>query len=193
MCAVVRNLGVLMAASTGLWNLAVCSCVYGTMVRDSMVDLELLKVESFEGFYARVWDQVHRAVAVGVGGADLASEATDEAMVRAYERWAKVSAMDNPEGWVYRTALNWARSRLRRRKYRSNSRIPDVPLDDPEASDPRLIEAIRHLPFHQREVVVARYLLDMSETQMAEAFDAPNGTIKSRLHRALGTLKEELS
>ena len=158
-----------------------------------MVESELLKVESFEGFYKRVWDQVHRAVAVGLGGADLASEAVDEAMARAYEHWVRVSAMDNPEGWVYQTAMNWGRSLLRRRKFRSNSQIPDVPLHDPEASDPRLIEAIRRLPFHQRDVVVARYLLDMSETQMAEAFGAANGTIKSRLHRALATLKEELS
>jgi RNA polymerase sigma-70 factor, ECF subfamily len=161
-------------------------------MKKSMVESEL-KVESFEGFYKRVWEQVHRAVAVGIGGADLASEAVDEAMVRAYERWVRISAMDNPEGWVYRTAMNWARSRLRRRKFRSNSRVPDIPLEDPEAPDPRLIETIRQLPFHQREAVVARYLLDMTEAQMVEAFEVPKGTIKSRLHRALETLKEELS
>jgi RNA polymerase sigma-70 factor (ECF subfamily) len=146
------------------------------MVKDSMVESEVLKVESFEGFYERVWNQVHRAVVVGFGGADLASEAVDEAMARAYEHWAKVSAMGNPEGWVYRTAMNWGRSLLRRRKFRSNRQIPDVPFHDPEASDPRLVEAIRQLPFHQRDVVVARYLLDMSETQMAEVFETASGT-----------------
>jgi RNA polymerase sigma-70 factor (ECF subfamily) len=163
------------------------------MVDSELVDSELLKVESFESFYTSVWDQVYRAVAVGIGDADVASESVDEAMVRAYERWTKVSMMDNPEGWVYRTAMNWARSRLRRRKFRSNSQLPDMPLDDSDGADPRLIEAIRHLPFHQREVVVARYLLDMSEQQTAGAFGVPAGTIKSRLHRALATLKKELT
>lgn len=162
-------------------------------MRESLGKAKLLKVESFESFYKRVWNQVYRAVAVGIGDADVASEAVDEAMARAYERWPKISAMENSEGWLYRTAMNWARSRLRRRKFRSNSQIPDVPFHDREAPDPRLIEAIRRLPSLQKEVVVARYLLDMSEAQMAEAFEAPNGTIKSRLHRALGTLKEELA
>ena len=152
-----------------------------------------LRVESFEGFYRRVWDQIHRAVAVGIGSVDVASEAVDEAMVRVYERWTKVSAMANPEGWVYTTAMNRARSLLRRRKFRSNSHLPEIPFEDPQVVDPGLINAIRRLPFHQKEAIVARYLFDMSEAQMSEAFNLPKGTIKSRLHRGLQSLKEDLS
>lgn len=158
-----------------------------------MEETDQLRVESFEGFYRRVWDQIHRAVAVGIGSVEVASEVVDEAMVRAYERWTKVSTMDNPEGWVYATAMNRARSLLRRRKFRSNSHLPEIPFEDPEVVDPGLINAIRRLPFHQREAIVARYLFDMSEAQMSEAFNLPKGTIKSRLHRGLQSLKEDLS
>lgn len=158
-----------------------------------MTGPDSMRVESFEAFYSRVWNQVHRAVGVGLGNGDLASDATDEAMVRAYERWAKVSSMDNPEGWVYVTAMNWGRSRLRRRKYRSNTELPEIAVTDPEVPDPQLAESIRRLPHHQREVVIARYLLDMSEAEMAEVFSTPKGTIKSRLHRALETLRKDLS
>jgi RNA polymerase sigma-70 factor (ECF subfamily) len=42
-------------------------------------------------------------------------------------------------------------------------------------------------------VVVARYLLDMSEADTARALGIPVGTVKSRLSRALSNLKETLS
>lgn len=150
-------------------------------------------VESFEAFYERVWQQTHRAVSVGIGNADLAADAVEEAMVRAYERWSKVSTMANPEGWVYVVAMNWARSRLRRRKYRSDAPLPEIAVEDPPGSDPQLVASIRALPFHQREAVVARYLLDMSEADMANALGIAKGTVKSRLHRALETMRKDLS
>lgn len=151
------------------------------------------QIESFEGFYARVGSRVHRAVAVSTGNADLAADATEEAMVRAYERWGQVSGMKNPDGWVYVTAMNWARNRLRRRKYRSDAPVPDVGVSDPEGPDPGLIAAVRRLSFPQREAVVARYLLDMSEAEMARALGVPKGTVKSRLYRGLANLRKDLS
>jgi RNA polymerase sigma-70 factor (ECF subfamily) len=59
--------------------------------------------------------------------------------------------------------------------------------------DPDLYTAITGLPDHHKDVVVARNLLDMSEEATAQAFGIPKGTVKSRLSRALATLKEELS
>jgi len=57
---------------------------------------------------------VYRALAVALGDPDLAREATDEAMLRAYARWSRVGAYDNPGGWVFRVGLNWATSWWRR-------------------------------------------------------------------------------
>jgi RNA polymerase sigma-70 factor (ECF subfamily) len=149
--------------------------------------------DSFERFYLRAWHTVYRALVVAIGDADLAREAVDEAMVRAYERWRPVSTMANREGWVYRVASNWATSRLRRRKLLL--RHPPVAMvgHDPEIADPRVLEAVRRLAPRHRDVVVARYLLDLSEAATAEALGIPVGTVKSRLSRALAQLKEVLS
>lgn len=68
----------------------------------------------FSAFYGTALTEATRAVALTVGDDALAREAVDEAMVRAYERWAKVGHYANPEGWVYRVAVNWAYSSLRR-------------------------------------------------------------------------------
>jgi hypothetical protein len=80
---------------------------------DSATSVELT-YRRFEEFYAADRERIYRALAVTLRNPDLAAEATDEAMTRAYQRWGLVRAYDNPTGWVYRVALNWARSRLRR-------------------------------------------------------------------------------
>lgn len=162
------------------------------MHAETMAEYEL-QIESFEAFYVRVGARVHRAVAVGTGNSDLAADATEEAMVRAYERWDQVSGMKNPDGWVYVTAMNWARNWLRRGKYWSNAPVPELGVTDPDTPDPQLVAALRNLPFSQREAIVARFLLDMSEAQMAEVLGVAKGTVKSRLHRGLATLKKDLS
>jgi len=163
------------------------------MIEDQVTVSEPGFVDSFERFYANSWQTVYRALVVGIGEGDLAREAVDEAMVRAYERWRTVSTMENREGWVYRVASNWATSRLRRRRLQFR-RMPSVEAaHDPEVVDPRLLEAVRRLSPKHRDVVVARYLLDMSESSTAQALGIPDGTVKSRLSRALVELKEALS
>lgn len=163
------------------------------MIEEQVAVTEPGFADSFERFYADCWQTVYRALVVGIGDGDLAREAVDEAMVRAYERWRTVSPMENREGWVYRVASNWATTRLRRRRLQFR-RMPAVEsTNDPELVDPRLLEAVRRLSPKHRDVVVARYLLDMSESATAQALGIPAGTVKSRLSRALAELKEVLS
>lgn len=163
------------------------------MIEDQVISTHARVVGSFESFYRVQWLPVFRAVAVGLNDADLAREATDEAMVRAYERWRAVSGMSNPEGWVFRVAMNWAASRLRRRKLRVREIAPEGVSYPPEPTEPGLARAVKALPRKQRDVVIARYLLDLSEAETAKALDIPVGTVKSRLSRALTSLREELT
>lgn len=147
----------------------------------------------FDAFYGSCWHEVYRPLAVTLRDSDLAADAVDEAMARAYGSWRKVRDVDNQQGWVYRVALNWATSRLRktRREVRSE-RVVDRPVAWAQP-DLDLFDALGSLDLKHRAVVVLRYLLDWSESEIAEALDVPNGTVKSRLHRALGKLREELS
>lgn len=54
-----------------------------------------------------------------------------------------------------------------------------------------LATALGALPDEQREVVLMRFLDDMSLSEIAEALSIPSGTVKSRLHRALETLRAD--
>jgi RNA polymerase sigma-70 factor (ECF subfamily) len=58
--------------------------------------------------------------------------------------------------------------------------------------DPAIDDALAGLPTKQRAVVVCRLLLGWSEAQTSAALGIRPGTVKSRLHRALGTLQVEL-
>ncbi|MEE6259424.1 RNA polymerase sigma factor [Plantactinospora sonchi] len=148
----------------------------------------------FEAFYQAYVDRVHRALALSVGNDDLAREATDEAMLRAYARWGRVGRLDNPAGWVYRVGLNWATSwwrKLRReRPALTDDQHPGTSGVDPTALAART--ALDRLPLTQRTVVVCRVLLDLSTAETATVLELPPGTVKSRLARALEALRANL-
>lgn len=147
-------------------------------------------VPTFERFYAQERERLGRAVAFAIGDADLAAEATDEAFTRAYERWRTVSR-GNPPAWVYRVALNWSLSVLRRRK------VARRHLYRPVAEEIGLIEpdvhaALGELDPKHRAVVVCRHLLGWSVAETADALHLREGTVKSRLSRANQQLQARL-
>lgn len=111
-------------------------------------------------------------------------------MARAYQRWGTVGAYDNPAGWVYRVARNWGVSRTRRRRRTVDvAGVPEQPYEDPTVPDDALAAALAALPESQRAVVVLRYRLDWSVEQSAAALGVAPGTVKSRMHRALASLR----
>ncbi|MEM1332100.1 MAG: sigma-70 family RNA polymerase sigma factor [Actinomycetota bacterium] len=55
------------------------------------------------------------------------------------------------------------------------------------------LDAVRRLPVDQRIVIALRYHQHLTDSEIAAHLDLPVGTVKSRLHRALARLREELS
>lgn len=146
---------------------------------------------AFEAVWRRDRDVLRRALALSLGDARLASEAVDEAFTRAYARWSRVSQLDDPTAWLYRVAMNWATSWLRKRRLR-----PVRPADELDTAsydvveDSAVLSAIDALPSSQRAVVVLRFYLDWDIARISTALDVPAGTVKSRLHRALTRLHD---
>lgn len=141
-----------------------------------------------------------------LGDPDEAQDVAQEAFIRAYRALATFRG-DGPFGaWVTRIAVRLAVARLAAR--RDALRVHPVeadgwaallgPGDDPEARTlglerRRAIEAaIAALPPPQREVVALRFYGDLSIEEIAHTTSTPLGTVKSRLHRALASLRERL-
>jgi RNA polymerase sigma factor (sigma-70 family) len=146
---------------------------------------------SFESWYAETRPGLARALALSIGDNDLAREAIDEAMTRAYAAWPRVSQLENPTGWVYRVAMNRAVSVFRRRR-RPQRVLHTTDNDMPMPMDATVSAAFDALDVKHRAVVVCRYLLGWSARETAEALHIPAGTVKSRLSRATAELRIQL-
>ena len=142
--------------------------------------------EGFSGWYAHQHPRVLGMLVALSGQPDVAAEATDEAFVRAFERWARVRVMDSPQGWVARVALNELRRRMRRRSLEQRLRWRWVTRPDAEVvvSDAQLWVAVRALPERQREMVVLRYVADLAEGDIAVVLGVSRGTVASTLSDA---------
>lgn len=159
------------------------------------VSADPVSAEPFTAFYRANSDRVYRALAVSLGNDDLARDAADEAMARAYARWDRVRKLDSPAGWVYRVGLNWATSWWRKLR-RQCPPIGDERHQAGDAPDPASLvarAALDRLPLAQRAVVVCRVLLDLSTTETANVLGIAEGTVKSRLARALTALRGSLT
>ncbi|HUF96848.1 MAG TPA: SigE family RNA polymerase sigma factor [Ilumatobacter sp.] len=155
---------------------------------------------AFEEFFREARDRIGKALALSIGDSHLAAEAVDEAMIRAYQQWDRVSSLDNPSAWVYRVGMNYCVSRFRRiarkvndaRRHLGDGVQHDTPFTD-SIGDPRLSASLARLPIEQRAVVISRVLLGFSEADTASALGVRAGTVKSRLHRALAALRHDLA
>lgn len=151
-------------------------------------------MRDFDEFYARHRDEIGRALVFVLGDPSLGQEAVDEAMVKAYQQWDKIGDTENPAGWVFvvgkRWGLSWRRGR-RRERHREElvtaraEQGPVRPADD--LVD--LMGALGELPVDQRTVVVCRFSLGLSVGETAALLELREGTVKSRLSRAVDRLR----
>lgn len=92
------------------------------MARDDGVDPALADRLDAAGFCRRVHPRLTVALAAYLGDRETAAELAQDALVRAWERWEHVAALESPDGWVFRVAYNLANSTLRRRSAERRAR-----------------------------------------------------------------------
>jgi DNA-directed RNA polymerase specialized sigma24 family protein len=149
-------------------------------------------MDDFDLWYEQEYPRVLAACAALAGELESARDATGEAFARAFERWATVSAMAAPGGWVQTVALNGLRRSLRRRRLEralgSAWRGPAVGLPDPE-----LWMVVRSLPARQQTAVVLAYVHDLPGAAIAEVMGVSLGTVSSTLDAARKSLRRRLT
>jgi RNA polymerase sigma-70 factor, ECF subfamily len=142
--------------------------------------------DDFDRFYAGTVRRVTSYLYTVTGSRAEAEDAAQEAYARAWQRWDKISAYGDPEGWVrtvgYRIAVNaWRRGVTRAAAYRRHG----VPDDEPGLGPDYLaiVSALRKISPGQRQAIVLHHLLGLSVEEIAREAGLPAGTVKARLSR----------
>ena len=136
-----------------------------------------------------------------LGDADEADDLAQEALVRAYRAISSFDETRALRPWLLTIVSNLASNRLRsvRRYFAALRRSAQSGLETTSKLDDRtaqeweantLWQAVRKLRVGEQEVIYMRYFLELSEAEMATAMSVPQGTVKSRLHRAIAKLRE---
>ena len=147
---------------------------------------------SFAEFVRTQWrDLVRAAIFLGASPHE-AEDLAQQTLVRCYASWERVTGADNRDAYVYRMLLNQLRDVRRTRWWRSRvDAEPDGRVDDASRQvvlADAIHQALGGLTKEQRDVVVLRYFVQLTEAQTAAALSVPAGTVKSRLSRALAAL-----
>ena len=156
---------------------------------ETLDEVSAVTVLRFEEFFRAEHFLLARALYLLTGSAADADELTQEAMVRVYERWDRVRQMDSPQGYLFRTALNLHRSRLRWVASGARHVLHATPSPDPAEvvqSRDSLARALASLPTGQREAVVLVEWLGMDQEEAATALGIKQGSVRARLSRAKG-------
>ncbi|MFN8623349.1 MAG: RNA polymerase sigma factor [Chloroflexota bacterium] len=132
--------------------------------------------------------------------ADLARDAVQEAFVRAWRDLPRLREPDRFDAWLRRLTVNACMDATRTQRRRvvevrltADVRHPPVADGVAALADRDFLErALQRLPPDQRVLIVLRFHLDLTLPEAAEALDIPLGTAKSRLHRALATLRDTI-
>jgi RNA polymerase sigma factor (sigma-70 family) len=152
-------------------------------------------VASFEVFFSEQRGALLRAAYVLTGSRDEAADLCQEAFLAVWERWGRVSALDDPAGYLYRTAMNRQRSRLRRarvatRRLLDRTHARDHLSDAVDRAD--VARALGQLSRRRREAIVLTEMLELDSGQAATIMGVASSTVRRLAQDARADLERLL-
>ena len=152
--------------------------------------------EAFESLYSRYRDWVFNLAWRFTGNQQDSLDVLQETFTYLLNKFPGFSLTASMTTFLYpvvkHLALNMRRKNRRFISGEENlDEIPTTISDDSPEHRSELAVVLNILPEQQREVLLMRFVDDMDLKEIAAALDIPIGTIKSRLHRALNTLRKD--
>ena len=144
-----------------------------------------------EALFQRHWPACWRAAYALTGSPVAADDVAQEAFVRAFAALGRFDRNRPFRPWLQRIAINHALDLLRRERARVQLTETAIAVDptDEIGPDSDLRCALSQLAPERRTVLVLRYVLGYSPPEIASLLDLPDGTVSSRLARALADLR----
>ena len=151
---------------------------------------------TFEAFFERQQGDLFGALWLITRNRHEAEEIAQDAFLRLWERWDRVAMMDDPEGYLYRTAMNVFRSRARRASLALRRVARASPVDDAVAaveSREMLVHALASLTPRERAAVVLTDVLGYSSEEAGRWLHIKPVTVRVLASRGRGRLRQEVS
>jgi len=187
-------------------------CTSGRVVGRPLTEHELVErarggdAEAYATLVRDHEETAFRTAYVICGNAADAEEAAQDGFIKAYRALGRFRAGEPLRPWLLAIVANEARNRRRSAGRRAalalraagEERPEEEPARSPEAAllagkrRAALLAGLERLNERDRVVIACRYLLELSEAETAAALGVRPGTVKSRLSRALGRLREEV-
>jgi RNA polymerase sigma-70 factor (ECF subfamily) len=149
----------------------------------------------FEDFFDAERARLFGALAIMSGNRAEAEEIMQDAFLMAWERWDRVSAMDSPGGYLYRTAMNLYRKRVRRAGVAVRRAVHLLPTEDAlgaiEARD-EAARLLRTLTPREREAIVLTAYLGYSTEEAGRLLGVKANTVRVLTTRARASLRRTL-
>jgi len=158
-------------------------------------------LDAYAVLVARYTLRAHRAAFL-LGAGEEADDVVQDAFVKAFRHLSRFRVGEPFGPWLLRIVTNETKNLTRSRRRRaalvlrlsaaeSGGAAADGPVDEVLAAERRgqLMAAVNALPDRERQVLVCRYFLDLSEAETAQVLEWPLGSVKSRTSRALNRLR----
>lgn len=152
----------------------------------------------FSEFCAAAWPKLVGALGHHFGDAALGEELAQEALVKAAQRWDHVRECASPHAWVFRVGVNAGNSMFRRSaaEKRALNRVTNRRDEGEDTIDVvtrlQMRSALAALNPSQRQVLIARYYLDLSVTEVSGEFGLTPGAVRALTFRAMQTVRSRL-
>jgi RNA polymerase sigma-70 factor, ECF subfamily len=163
----------------------------GREVVETEVDEE---PRSFEVFFASEHARLFGALCLVTGDRSEAEEIMQDAFLRVWERWDRISGLDDPQAYLFRTAMNVFRNRYRRAALAVRRTVSLAPTEDAFATvEDRdvVVRTLRDLTSDQRAAVVLTAYVGLTSEEAGRALGMRAGTVRTLATRARAAIREK--
>ncbi len=177
---------------------------YKTLADRALVELAVDDKEAFGELYERYLTKIYNYVYYRTGNRQDAEDLTAKVFQRAMSHISAYVERGLPfQAWLYRIAhnlvANWHRDQGRRKiialddfvAHSLQSEAPDRRTEEQEEQK-QLMEAVRRLPDDRQQLLVLKFIEQLSNVEIGEIMDRTEGAVKSLYHRTLLALREDL-
>jgi RNA polymerase sigma-70 factor (ECF subfamily) len=152
------------------------------------------ELRSFDEFFTSEHARLFGALCLVTGDRFEAEEIMQDAFLRLWEKWDRISGFDEPSAYLFRTAMNLFRNRYRRAALAVRRTVSLAPIEDAFATvEDRdvVVRALRDLTPDQRAAVVLTSYVGLASEEAGKVLGMKASTVRTLATRARAAIREK--